>query len=110
VKHRKGLSEKDRNARSQLRKLLESADGVIHGSLIRLSRKCGNPSCRCALKGQKHPSWCLGVSIKGKTRMKHIPKGMESDVRRWVEQYQRARQFIEEMSQEAWQKLNQPKE
>jgi hypothetical protein len=42
--------------------------------------------------------------------MKHIPKGMESDVRRWVEQYQRARQFIEEMSQEAWQKLNQPKE
>jgi hypothetical protein len=110
MKHRKGLSEKDRNARSQLRQLLERADGVIHGSLIRMSRKCGNPGCRCTLKGQKHSSWCLGVSIRGKTRMKHIPQALETDVRRWVQQYQRARQLIEEMSQQAWHRLSQPKE
>ena len=105
MKHRKGLSENDRNARSQLRQLLERADGVIHGSLIQMSRKCGNPNCRCTLKGQEHQSLYLGVSIKNKTRMKHIPKTLEADVCRWVGQYQRARELIEQMSEQAWQRL-----
>lgn len=109
MKHQKGLSGKDRNARSQLRQLLERSDGLIHGSLIRVSRKCGNTNCRCALKGEEHVSLCLGVTIKGKTRMKHIPKGLEGDVRRWIEQYRRARQHIEEMSEEAWNKLGKGK-
>lgn len=110
MKHRKGLSEKDRNARSQLRQLLERVDGLIHGSLIQMSRKCGNPECRCALKGKKHQSLCLGVSIKGRTRMKHIPKTLETDVRRWVNEYQLARKLIEEMSEQAWQQLGKSKE
>jgi hypothetical protein len=110
MKHQKGLSEEDRNARSQLRQLLERADGIIHGSLIQMSRKCGNPACRCSLKGQKHYSLGLGVSVKGRTRMKHIPKALETDVRRWVKQYQRVRQLVEEMSEQAWQRLSQRKE
>lgn len=110
MRHRKGLSEQDRSARSQLRQLLESADGIIHGTLIKMARKCGNPSCRCALKGQKHESLCLGVSINSKTRMKHIPKTMETDVRRWVRQYQWVRELIEQMSEQAWQRLKEDKE
>ena len=78
MRHRKGLSEPDRGARSQLRQLLERADGLIHGSLIRMARTCGKGGCRCALKGQKHQSWYLGVSTKGKVRMKHIPKAQEA--------------------------------
>jgi hypothetical protein len=108
--HRKGLSESDRGARSQLHQLLERADGLIHGSLIRMTRACGKAGCRCALKGQKHQSWYLGVSTKGKSRMKHIPPAQEAQVRRWVEAYQRARSLLEEMSREAWQRLQQPKE
>lgn len=42
--------------------------------------------------------------------MKHIPKALEADVRRWVEQYQRARQFIEDMSEQAWKMLDKGKE
>ena len=110
MKHRKGLSPKDRQARSQLHLLLERADGMVHGSLIRLTRRCGNPNCRCALKDQKHVSWCLGVSEKGRSRMKHIPKAEEGAVQRWVQQYQQARQLLEQISQEAWKRLAAGKE
>ena len=110
MKHRKGLSEADRQARSQLHQLLERADGLVHGSLIRMARRCGNPRCRCALKDQKHESWCLGVSQKGRTRMKHIPRDHEERVRRWVRDYQHARALLEAISTEAWQRLQKGKE
>ena len=110
MRHRKGLSEQDREARSQLRQLLERADALIHGSLIRMTRTCGKTGCRCTLKGQKHQSWYLGVSATGKTRMKHIPKAREADVRRWVAAYQQARALLEDMSRQAWQRLDQPQE
>ena len=105
MKHRKGLSEADRQARSQLHQLLERADGLVHGSLIRMARRCGNPNCRCAQKDQKHESWCLGVSEKGRSRMKHIPRKYEGAVKRWATHYQRARQLLEAISQEAWKQL-----
>lgn len=105
MQHRKGLSAKDREARSQLHQLLEQADGLVHGSVIRLARRCGNPKCRCALQDQKHVSWCLGVSEKGRARMKHIPKDQEATVRRWVAQYRQARDLLERSSQEAWARL-----
>jgi len=110
MKHRKGLSETDRKARSQLHVLLERSDGMVHGSLIRMARRCGNPNCRCTLKDQKHVSWCLGVSEKGRPRMKHIPKTEEGTVQRWVKQYQQARQLLEQISHEAWKRLAQDKE
>lgn len=110
MRHRKGLSEGDRQARSQLHHLLERADGLVHGSLIRMVRRCGNPKCRCALKDEKHESWCLGVSQKGRTRMKHIPREQEERVRRWVQQYQHARELLETISTEAWNQLQKAKE
>ena len=110
MRHRKGLTEVDRQARSELHQLLERADGLVHGSLIRMERRCGNPKCRCALKDEKHESWCLGVSQKGRTRMKHIPRDQETRVRRWVQQYQRARDLLETISQEAWNQLQKAKE
>jgi hypothetical protein len=110
MRHRKGLTEVDRQARSELHQLLERADGLAHGSLIRMARRCGNPKCRCALKDEKHESWCLGVSQKGRTRMKHIPRDQEARVRRWVQQYQRARELLEAISQEAWKQLQKAKE
>jgi hypothetical protein len=110
MKPRMGLSAADRQARSQLHQLLERAHGLVHGSLIRMARRCGNPNCRCALKDQKHESWCLGVSQNGRTRMKHIPRDQEADVRRWVQNYQHARVLLETISTEAWKRLLQAKQ
>ena len=110
MQHRRGLSDKDRIARSQLHQLLERADGLVHGSLIHMARLCGNSNCQCARKGRKHHSWYLGVTEQGKTRMKHIPKALEATVRRWVGQYQQARNLLDQSSQEAWKRLRVDKE
>jgi len=110
MKHQKGLSELDRVARSQLRKLLDQADGFIHGSMIRMVRRCGNPRCQCVTKDKRHVSWCLGVTEKCQTRMKHIPKSQEGAVRRWIRQYKHARTVLDQLSQEAWKRLNEEKE
>jgi hypothetical protein len=110
MKHRKGMSASDRAARSQLHRLLEEADGLIHGSLIQMSRRCGNPNCRCATEDQKHRSWYLGVTQKRKTRMKHIPKDQEAAVRRWSLAYQQARRLLDQISEEAWKLLAKGKE
>ena len=105
MKHRKGLSETDRTARSQLHQLLEQTDGLIHGSLIRMRRRCGSPKCRCATQDQKHQSWYLGVTQKRKTRMKHISKDKEVTVRRWLAAHRKARQLLDQISAEAWKRL-----
>jgi len=110
MKHQKGLSAQDRSARSRLRLLLDRADGFIHGSMIRMARRCGNPGCHCATKDELHVSWCLGVTEKRRSRMKHILKKKEVTVRRWVRQYQEARRLLDLMSQEAWQRLGKGKE
>ena len=46
--NRASLSAEDRRLRSRLRQLLSQADGFLHGSLIEMARRCGNPRCRCA--------------------------------------------------------------
>lgn len=107
MKHAKGLSAADRAARSQLRQLLDRADGLVHGSLIRMRRRCGNPNCRCAMKDQKHESWYLGMTQKRKTRMKHIGKDKEAAVRRWLDAHRQARHLLEQISAEAWKRLSQ---
>jgi hypothetical protein len=106
IRHRKGVSATDKAARSRLRQLLQEAEGLLHGSLIRMARRCGNPNCRCIRQGQKHVSWYLGVTEKRKTRMKHLPKEEEAKVRLWVKHYQEARRLLDQMSLEAWKQLD----
>ena len=110
MKHSKGLSATDRDGRSQLRKLLEQADGMVHGSLIQMARRCGKPTCRCVTEDQKHRSWYLGLTHNRKTRMKHVAKDQEATVRRWIQAYQQARSLLEQISQEAWKRLAEGKE
>jgi len=105
VKHAKGLSAVDRAARSQLHQLLEQADGLVHGSLILMRRRCGNPNCRCATQDQKHESWYLGITQKRTTRMKHIGKDKEAAVRRWLAAHRKARHLLDQISAAAWKRL-----
>ncbi len=105
MKHAKGLSAADRAARSQLHQLLQQADGLIHGSLIRMRRRCGNPNCRCATQDRRHESWYLGLTRKRKTRMKHISKDQEATVRRWLEADRKARELLDQINAEAWKRL-----
>jgi len=90
--------------------VIADADGFVHGSIIRMARVCGNPRCKCAVKGEKHVSLYLGQTLKGKTRMKYIPKAWETRIQRWAGNYQQARDLLEQISEEGWRKLTSSQE
>jgi hypothetical protein len=104
------LSAKERNLRSRLHKLLSEKDGFIHGSIIRMARRCGNANCRCTTEDRKHVSLYLGQTRKAKTRMKSIPKDWQTRIKRWTRNYAHAAELLEQISEEAWQRLQQHKE
>jgi hypothetical protein len=99
------MSATERRARSQLAQLL-SRHGVIRGTLLVRKRKCGKRNCRCA-RGEGHESLFLVISENGRTRQLFVPKDWESRVRRWVEDYHRARDLLEEVSRIYWDKVRQ---
>ena len=54
MRHRGHISEKDRQNRSRLAKLVHNRR-LLRGSLVTMARTCGNPRCKCA-KGKKWKS------------------------------------------------------
>ena len=81
---------------ARIRKLGES--GIfISGSFVRTGRKCGNPSCRCASGGEKHPCCLLTSKVKGKTKAVYVPVDMQDEVSRWVEEYRKIKQLLKEI-------------
>lgn len=99
------MAVRERRIRSQLTQLLHRC-GVMRGSLLVRRRKCGKPNCHCA-QGEGHESLFLVISEKGRTRQLFIPKDWEARVRRWVADYHRARDLMEEISRIYWDKVRQ---
>jgi len=110
MKHRGSWSKQERSLRSQLHRLMATADGFVHGSVIEMARVCGNPRCKCAVKGEKHVSLYIEQTRNRKTRMKYIPKAWEGRIRRWASNYRKASELLEEISDEGWSRLSQRKE
>ncbi len=95
------LSTTERQLRSRLRQLLGQAEGFLHGSPIELSRKCGKPSCRCATdQSMRHCSLAIGRTRQGKTTMLHIPKSMEAQALRWIEDFKKAGALLEALDEQ----------
>lgn len=70
----------------------------LAASLVQIARRCGNPRCRCA-RGEKHVGWYLTRKEKGKTRTVYVPVDLTEEVRAWVEEHQRLKKLVEEISQ-----------
>lgn len=100
---RTSQSDHERQIRSQLRKILNSS-GLLHGTLVERHRVCGKPNCRCT-RGQKHRGLYLVVTEGGKPRQLYVPEDWEQTVRHWVQDYQKARELMEEVSRIHWQKV-----
>jgi len=72
---------------------------IVRGSIFERQVKCGKTSCRCA-KGQGHPTTYLSVSFeKGKTVQITVPKRLIPTVRKWVENYSRFWDALEQISE-----------
>ena len=69
----------------------------ISGSFVRTSRKCGNPSCRCAHGREKHPCCLLTSKVKGKTKAVYVPVDMEEEVEQWVKEHKKIKKILKEV-------------
>jgi len=105
MKHRSYLTPKQRQARSKLAKLVHEQE-FVRGTLITMSRVCGNPNCRCA-RGEKHVSLYLSRSKEGRPTLLFIPKKYEQMVKGWIENYHRIKELMEEVSLELWDGIKQ---
>ena len=70
----------------------------IEGSLVSTSRFCGKKNCACHHGGLKHPVLYVTWKEKGKTVSLYIPRKLENDVRRWVQNYRKLKELIRKVS------------
>ena len=100
----------ERALRSKLHQLLSGAEGLLHGSLVEMKRRCGKPNCRCASDdAYRHVSLYLAQTRHGKTEMIYIPKHLEDTVRAWVGEFRRASELLEALSREGRRRIAEKK-
>jgi Family of unknown function (DUF6788) len=97
MSHRSHRTAPERHARSRLVQLV-SQEPFLRGSLVERSRPCGKPTCRCR-QGQLHRSLYLATRHNGRRALLYIPRGLEADVRQWVQNGRRLAQQLQDLHQ-----------
>lgn len=98
MRHRGGLSVRERSARSHLAQMVHQ-EPLLRGSLVRMARVCGKPGCRCT-RGKKHVSLYLAIRSSGVRKMIYVPSEWEETVRCWVEAWREADGLLDAVSGE----------
>jgi hypothetical protein len=83
--------------RSKLAKRMSSFAKAVHGSLVRMERRCGKASCHCQ-QGMKHVSWYVSLRQGGKATMVYIPAEATPELQEGIEHYQALQTLIDELS------------
>lgn len=84
--------------RAELSKTLPPFQEMLRGSFLEREIHCGKPNCRCA-RGPGHPLLCVTASFPGgRTQQVTVPREWAQRVRRWIENYRRYWEAIEEIS------------
>lgn len=94
----KTLAELEAIRAHLVRQLHRIGPELIEGSMAVISTRCGNPNCRCA-RGEKHEKHILSRKVEGKSHTTYIPLELVEDVRRWNEEYKRAKRLLKEISE-----------
>ncbi len=84
--------------------IIQSGQPVYRGSLIRYSRRCGSPKCKCA-HGQLHQGWALSMSVEGKTQVVYIPDELRREVAAGLRRHEYLSKLIERISKADTKKL-----
>ncbi len=101
----KGTPKGERAARLRQRKfavlrrykiLADVVEDLLPGSLSQTRRRCGKPTCHCAV-GAGHPSSYLTFMVGGKKRVERMPDAWVQDVRRRVEAGREFKQAVAEV-------------
>ena len=101
--HRTQMTARERNWRSRLKKLLDTAE-MVRGTLTVRRVTCGKKSCKCT-RGERHVALYLTRTQKGKAEQLYIPRDLEPKAREWVREYQTAKELLVKISNEYWKRL-----
>lgn len=85
--------------RDALLKRLRRVGPFVSGSMVVVSRRCGNPHCRCAT-GEKHKGYYLMYKVKGKTTAVYVPVDLVPEVKKWVREHRRLKRLIADISEQ----------
>lgn len=94
-------SSQEIRRRERLLAQLPNLQEVLRGSLVTRYRRCGRPNCHCAQKGARGhgPAYYLMVTVApGKTVQVYVPEEQKRDVERWIKNYRRSREILEQIS------------
>ena len=96
------MEERERRRLERKRKLLVERMGRIEeflrGSVVLMKRPCTYPGCRKCASGERHPTWGLTVSEKGKTRTVYLGVKRLDAARRMTDNYRRLQAVVEQIS------------
>lgn len=70
---------------------------VLAATLVRLDKRCGQPSCRCHHGGPLHRAYHITFREAGKTRTAYVPKDLLEEVRTWVQEHRRLKALLQEV-------------
>jgi hypothetical protein len=89
-----------------IRRMLQSrlqqmvpAGPVLAASLNRVTKRCGQPTCRCHHGGPLHQAHHLTFRAAGKLRNVYVPQDLLEEVQQWVHEHHRLKALIQEVSQ-----------
>lgn len=83
--------------RRGLLRRLGRISSFVDGSLVLIARRCGNTQhCHC-LRGPKHINTYLTYKLKGKTQTLYIPVDLETQVRRWSDDYRKLKELVRQI-------------
>lgn len=100
---RSKMSATERELRSRLAQLAGGRT-LIHATLSVRQVTCGKKGCSCA-QGKRHRAVYLVSSAKANKRQVFVPSDMEEEVCAWVENYHKANDLLEQISERAWSEL-----
>lgn len=80
-------------------KQLVPAGPILAASLMRVNKRCGQPCCSCHHGGPLHQAHHLAFRDGGKTRTVYVPQDLIEEVQQWVQESQRLKTLIHEVSQ-----------
>jgi hypothetical protein len=85
-----------RQKRKLLLKRVAQIEEFLRGSVVLMKRPCTYNRCRKCASGERHPTWVLTVSIRGKTRTVYLGASRLDAARRMTENYRRLMALIEQ--------------
>lgn len=78
---------------------LGSLKKMVHGSILERRTVCSRPGCRCKQGDMHGPISCIVINVDGKQRQKYVPKQMTDDAKKAIDEYHRAIEIIDRISQ-----------